>query len=236
VDDRQKIIEAFENALKPLTYVHALWLEGSIPQGYADKYSDLDIWISVDDKNFKSIYDDIDKILSSIGKTDLRYVMKHNDELGHIIYHLAGMSEFLTIDVNVQKINRKVSLIEGIDEVNIIFDKNNIVKSRSERPIFEKPSPQRLQDYFQAMHPNVIKNIKRGRPLEAYHYYDGIIEEIIKYFRLQAWHAEKANYWRKHVYRDLKADIVKKLEYFTFIKPEEIGAKLKELGKWINSL
>jgi predicted nucleotidyltransferase len=236
MDDRQRIIDKFKEKLEPLTYVQALWLEGSGPQGYADDYSDIDLWISVEDEKFTFIYSDVDGLLNELGVVDLRYVMKTNQELGHVVYHLKNMSEFLTVDVNAQKKSREVTLSEATDKVDIIFDKSSIIKFHPERVVFDKPSKDRLLDYFKVQHPNVLKNIKRNKPLEAFHYYDAIIEEVIRYFRLQAWDAEKANYWRKHIYRDLKYETTKKLEYFTFIKVEELEAKLEELGGWIKSI
>jgi hypothetical protein len=55
--------------------------------------------------------------------------LKPSGELGHNVYHLAGMSEFLTLDINTQKFSRDVVLREEIDLYEIIFDKAGIIRT-----------------------------------------------------------------------------------------------------------
>jgi hypothetical protein len=75
MDDRQKIIKLLQDRLQPLGYVHALWLEGSIPQGHADEYSDIDIWIGVDDDKVFTIFGDKVSAIS-FGKEGLGMIIE----------------------------------------------------------------------------------------------------------------------------------------------------------------
>ena len=111
--DKQKIIETLKNHLINRDDVHAFWVEGSIPQGFADEYSDIDLWLSVDDSKIFTIFDEIEPILGEIAPIDFRYVVKKRGDLGQNIYHLSGLSEFLTIDINTQGISRNVYLTKG---------------------------------------------------------------------------------------------------------------------------
>ena len=122
MNNREKITELLKEHLQARDDVYAFWVEGSAPQGYADEFSDIDLWLSVDDDKIFMVYDDIEQILSEIAPIDFRYVVKNKGELGQNVYHLEGMSEFLTVDVNTQGVSRDVYLVKGIDDAEVIFD------------------------------------------------------------------------------------------------------------------
>lgn len=75
MDDRQKIIEHLQKHLSERTDVHAFWIEGSVAQGYADEYSDIDLWLSVDDSKIFTIYDDVELILADIAPIDFHDIV-----------------------------------------------------------------------------------------------------------------------------------------------------------------
>lgn len=169
MDDRQKIIEHLQKRLGERTDVHAFWIEGSVVQGYADEYSDIDLWLSVDDDRIFTIYDDIEQILAEIAPIDFRYHLKSTGELGHVAYHIKGMSEFLTIDINTQGISRDVKLVDGVDDAKVIFDKKQVVDFRVYPPRDNNldEARKRLGEYYKLISLSVIKSVKRGKPLEA---------------------------------------------------------------------
>lgn len=107
------------------------WIEGSVPQGYADEFSDIDLWLSTDDdKIFCSLWWYWADIIRN-APIDFKYTVKNKGELGQNVYHLEGMSEFLTVDVNTQGISRDVYLVNNVDDVQILFDKENVVNPKS---------------------------------------------------------------------------------------------------------
>jgi predicted nucleotidyltransferase len=241
MNDRQKIIEHLQQRLDERADVHAFWIEGSVAQGYADEYSDIDLWLSVDDDRIFTIYDDIEPILAEIAPIDFRYVVKKSGELGQNAYHLQGMSEFLTIDINTQGINRDQSesyFVKGIDDTEIIFDKQNVVKFKEREPanIDIEAKRNKLRGFYEQMYPSLLKNIRRGKNLEALYYYHLILRYATKFLRLKhEWH-EKADYDLKHIYRDLPETETKQLERFYSVSPQDIETALPELEKWIKSL
>lgn len=238
MDDRKKIIKHLQKSLSERTDVHAFWVEGSVPQGYADKYSDIDLWLSVDDDKVFTIYDDIEPILAQIAPIDFRYQVKNSGELGHVAYHLQGMNEFLTIDINTQGISREVKLVEGVDDAEIIFDKRQVIDFQvsSLRGYNLDEAREKLGRYYKLISLSVIKNIKRGKSLEALHYYHLILRYATKFLRLKHGKREKAEYDLKHIYRDLPETETNQLEKFYDVKMQDIETTLSELEKWIKSL
>lgn len=241
MENRDKIVEHLRNKLEARDDVYAFWLEGSAPQGYADELSDIDLWLSTDDDKIFTIYGDIEAILSEIAPIDFKYVAKIKGKLGQNVYHLQGMSEFLTIDVNTQSIDRDPSesyLVKGIDDAIIIFDKRGVVKFKEREPanIDIEAKRKKLQGYYEQMRPSLLKNIRRNKNLEALYYYHIILRYATKFLRLKyGWH-EKTDFDLKHIYRDIPENEVKNLERFYDIKTSEVESVLPELEGWIKSL
>lgn len=241
MDDRNKIVEYLRNQLEARDDIYAFWLEGSAPQGYADEFSDIDLWLSVEDNEVFTIYDDIEQVLSEIAPIDFRYVVKDKGNLGHNVYHLQGMSEFLTIDINTQGLNRYQSegyLVKGIDDATIIFDKRGIVKFKEREPanIDIEVKRKKLQGLYEQMRPCLLKNVRRNNNLEALYYYHLILRYAIKFLRLKyGWH-EKTDFDLKHIYRDIPTTYVKDLERFYDVRASDLESILPELEEWIKNL
>ena len=232
------VIDHLKGGLKARDDVHAFWLEGSIPQGYADEFSDLDLWLSVDDDKVFAIYEVIENILGEIAPIDFKYTVKHNGQLGHNVYHLEGTDDFLTIDINTQGLSRDVYLVKGIDEAEVIFDKNNVVKFEDRKDISVNIEAKRnkLQAFYVQMLPNVLKNIRRHKPLEALYYYHLILRYTTRFLRLKYNWQEKTDFDLKHIYRDVPEHDVDKLEQFYDVKLSDIEEKLPKLKEWIRGL
>lgn len=238
MDRRAEIISKLKNSLKDLDYVHAMWLEGSVAQGHGDEYSDIDAWFQVKPDKIEKAYHKIELVLSDIGPIDLRYEVKKPNNQRHIIYHIEGTSEFLTIDANIQPHPWENNLVNDINEVVILFNKDakfNYI-DRKENGFIEATSKKRMLEYVRAMRPNVLKNIRRNKPLEAKIYYDNIIEMAIKYLRRKDNLDAKMDFGYKHISRDFPKQIVNKLEYFAFVGSDEIEPRLNELETWLENL
>lgn len=241
MNDNTKIVEHLRGELEARNDIYAFWIEGSAPQGYADEFSDIDLWLSTDDDRIFTIYVDIEAILSEIAPIDFKYVVKTKGALGQNVYHLQGMSDFLTIDVNTQSINRDPNesyLVKGIDDATIIFDKCGVVRFKEREPanIDIEAKRKKLQGFYKQMRPSLLKNVRRGKSLEALYYYHLILRYATRFLRLKyGWH-EKADFDLKHVYRDIPETEVESLERFYDVRANEIEGVLPELKEWIVSL
>jgi hypothetical protein len=167
----------------------------------------------------------------------LEYEVPKANNQRHIIYHIEGTSEFMTIDVNVQPFPGTNGFDEGVDVIDVVFNNDAEFKfyKPKNKPFNEAASKERLLDYYRAMRPNVLKNIRRNKPLEAKIYYDNIVEVAIKYLRRKNKLDAKLDYNHKHLHRDLP-DYTEKFEYFAFVQPKELEPKLDELGVWLKEL
>jgi len=217
------ILEEIAQLLIDDSRVYALWVEGSIAQGRSDEYSDLDLWASIDNDSETKMFAKVEKILRSHGKLDINYVMPiSHSEIFHTVYHIEGKSEFQTIDLNLQHKSRVITLDEDVDDYLIIFDKAEIVKSLKSKTtdIDWTVTMERVRQYYSLMRPNVIKNIKRGRPLEAKIYYDYLVQYLVKTIR-KLHSPNKVDYGLKHSYREIPKKDLDFLQDIAFVKNQE---------------
>lgn len=234
---QDKILETIRAATEKQVFVHALWVEGSVAQDKSDEYSDLDIWLEVDPDKVGETYKIVKIALETIGPIDLEYEVHKSNDQHHIIYHIEGTSKFLTIDVNIQPFPGKSGFDEGVDVIDIVFNKDAVFEFHKphNKPFDEAASKERLLDYYRAMRPNVLKNIRRQKSLEAKIYYDNLLEFVIKYLRRKNSLDAKLGYNYKHIYRDLPEDATK-FQYFAFVESADLESKLDELGEWLKEL
>jgi len=236
MDDRHKIIETLKSQLQLLESVHAMWLEGSLAEKDNDEYSDLDIWLSVDDDKLRSIFGDIEVVLEAIAPIDFKFVLKPDGELGHNVYHLEGMSEFLSLDINTQKVSRDVVLIEDIDIHETVFDKSEVIRTKQREVVefnkeIELAELLKFVDYTAL---SVKKNALRGKKMESREYYRNVLVHVLEYLRKKAGVPEKVDFGFKHIYKDIPGDEARKLEEFYFsVVDDEI---IKSLKSWLKSI
>lgn len=237
MDDKDKIIDLLKNKLHENLYVHALWLEGSLAEKEQDEYSDLDIWLSVDDEKLHTIYADVEEILESLAPIDFKFVLKKNSELGHNVYHLSGMSKFLSLDINTQKLSREVVLTEGIDIHEVLFDKSGVIRT-AKRKILEFNQSEELEDLIKFIDYSYLsaeKNAIRQKTLLAREYYRAILLKVLEYLRKKNGIPEKVDFGFKHMFKDIAEAEAKQLEsfYFAATTDQELIDSLKS---WLRSL
>jgi predicted nucleotidyltransferase len=100
--NKNMIIAKLNDALKPLPYIYAFWLEGADANGLADEYSDIDIWVDFEDEYEEQAYEVVEIALTGLAEIDYKYVKGHGSKISSRCYHLAGTSEYLMLDFNWQ--------------------------------------------------------------------------------------------------------------------------------------
>jgi hypothetical protein len=67
------IIRALTDALKPLDYIHAFWEGGAIAFNRVDEWSDIDVYLVVDDDNVDQAFLDVERALRSLSPIKQKY-------------------------------------------------------------------------------------------------------------------------------------------------------------------
>jgi len=246
VIDRNAIIDRLVEALKPLPFVHAFWLEGADANIAVDEYSDIDFWVDFEDEHEELAYEAVENALLEISAIDYKYVVNHgHPKIRQRIYHLENTSEFLMIDFCWQLHSRprdEFTYIENdnIEAVKVLFDKCNVIRYKPmNRSDFAGYNAPRLEEakYRRTQHMRAEKYVRRGQYLEAYAYYNRyVLEPIIDLLRL-IYTPAYTDYYLVHISQHIPVAEREKLEFFAKIGSlDDIATKIPLAGEWFDSL
>lgn len=243
---KSTIINRLAEALKPLPFIHALWLEGADATGTADEYSDIDFWLDFEDDYEQQAIEVVEHALSGISKIDYKYVMQHgHPKIRQRIYHLANTNEYLMIDFCWQMHSRVTDGLfyienDNIEPVKIIFDKSNVILYKPlNHANFEEDNAFMLAKakYRRTQYLRAEKYFRRGRYLESYAYYNQyILEPLVDLLRL-IYTPTHAEYGFTHISLHIPAAKKEKLEYFAKLSSlEDIAERIPLAGAWFDEL
>jgi predicted nucleotidyltransferase len=238
LEQRQEILRFLQVKLEPHESVHALWLEGADARSIVDEFSDLDVWLDVEDGHEENVLKHIEQYLNELAPLD--FVYRKPDFHPHIkqcFFHLANTSEFLIIDVCIQSHSRELEFGPN-DPVKIIFDKSNVIcfKQDTEK-INVLEQAKALQSQVLLYRVWVLKALKRGHWLEAVSYYfECVLEPLARVLRLH-YTPEKVEYGFKHFDQDLSEDVVAQLKTLTRVDSgERLESNLNKAVEWLNGV
>jgi hypothetical protein len=244
--DRTVIISKLTEALQPLPFIHALWLEGADATNTVDEYSDIDFWVDFEDEYEEQAISAVEDAFSALAEIDYKYVMHHgHPKIRQRIYHLAGTSEYLMIDFCWQMHSRpcdEYSYQENdpIETAKVLFDKADVIKYK---PIdlsqYSEWNNNRLEEakYRRTQFLRAEKYVKRGLYLEAYAYYNRyVVEPLVDLLRLI--HTPKyADWYMVHISSHIPKAEKERLEHFVQISTlDDIAMRIPQAGKWFDEL
>lgn len=211
---RQLLSDRVEAALAAQPFVHAAWLEGADAAGRADAFSDIDLWADVEAGFQAQAFACIRSVLLSFGPLDVEQNVSHPQPLlEQRFYRVAGTSPFWFLDVCVQQHGRE-TLFAPHDSFKVLFDRGGVVQM-TERTgtdaTFVKGAVRALENVWWRR-VLVIKEVERGRLLEALRYYHhDVLEPLTQLLRLR-YCPVKYDYGLKHSYADLPRGVTTELE------------------------
>ncbi len=227
IDELRKIMEQDET-------VHAMWIAGSVAEGYADALSDIDVWLDIDDGQDQAIFDLIEKFLKSKGELDVNYGEDMSPPFTHKVYHLAHLNPYHFIEVTLHSHSHTYEFIEGMRKVDVLFDKDSVTTSKPfDKENYERMLKDRKQFLVEKIKLGVLsvkKEIKRRQFMDAMHNYQfWLIEPVIELARIK--HAPlKISYGLKHGSRDLPKDTVAEIESLYIITSlDDLNNKIREV-------
>ncbi|MDR0325696.1 MAG: hypothetical protein LBI19_06355 [Oscillospiraceae bacterium] len=244
--NRNDIIVKLQEALEPLPYIRAFWLEGADALGTVDAYSDIDFWADVEDECEEQAYEAVENALSALAAIDYKHIMRHgHPKIRQRVYHLAGTSEYLMIDFCWQLHSRpkdEYAFYENnrVEAAKVLFDKDGLIRYKPlDLSDFVSSGKSRLDEakYHRTQHMRVDKYIRRGQYLEAYAYYNRyVLEPLIDLLRL-IYTPAHADYYLIHISSHIPTAEREKLEYFARIGSlEDMADKIPQAGQWFDDL
>lgn len=222
---RPQLIEALIAALQPLPEVHAMWEGGSAAFGRVDEFSDLDLVCDVAAGQVDDVFARIERCLESLAPIARRYVVPLPSWHGHAqrFYQLHGVDENLMLDIVLMEHLQGPRFMEveqhGLPVV--YFDKcSAVAPEHIDRKAWQARIEARLAE-LQAMYPMfqslVRKELRRGRELDALHFYHGLtLRPLIELLRMR-YDPYRFTFGMRYLNFDLPREAVERLRPLCFV-------------------
>ncbi len=242
---RDAVITTLVNALKPLDYVHAFYESGAIAFNRVDEWSDIDLYIVVDDEKVDGAFAAVESALKSLSPIKQKFAMAHLPwpRVSQAFYRLEQASEYLLIDLAVIELSSPEKFLEPQIHGKAVFyfNKSEEVKVPllNEGELAKKLQQKlmRLEERFAMFNMFVQKEINRGNYLEALVLYHSItlgsVVDVLRAKHSPFHHDFKTRY----VQYELPKQINQRLERLYFVKDrKDLLGKYLEATKWFNEM
>jgi predicted nucleotidyltransferase len=242
---RETIIRTIVDFMKQLEYVHALYEGGAIAFNRIDKWSDIDLYIVVDDEKINETFDAVEIALKSLAPIKHKYNVPKLPwpSVSQAFYRLEQTSEYLLIDLAVIKLSSPEKFLEPHihGEVVFHFNKSDEIKV----PIINKEELNenlkhilaQLRDRFAIFNINVQKEINRGNYLEALILYNNItLGSVVNALRMK-YNPFHHDFKTRYVQYELPERITRELQRLYFVRDiTDLVKKYQEGTRWLYEL
>lgn len=242
---RRRITRTLSDALKPLKYVHAFYEGGAVAFNRVDRWSDIDLYIVVDDDKANDAFLVVEKTLTLLSPLQQKYDVPETGFPGisQAFYKLENASEYLIIDLAIVKLSCPDKLLEPRIHGNNVFyfNKSNKIKPQTfDRTAFAKrvhARLDRLQARFAMFNNFVQKEINRGNSLEAIDLYHNLtLATLVEALRIKH-NPFHYDFKMRYVHYELPPETVEKLDHLYFVRNmKDLQEKYLQANEWFKRL
>jgi hypothetical protein len=241
---RADIIQKLVETLQPLDYVIALWEGGAPGFNRTDEWSDIDLYVVVDDEKVAQAFQAVELALKSLSPIQQKYEVKHSGWPGvsQAFYRLQNASEYLVIDLAVLTLSCPEKFLEPKTHgrATFYFNKDNRVTlpSLDEDALLERlyDKLDRLRGRFGMFHNFVQKEINRGNYLEAVDMYYTLLATLVETLRI-SYYPVHHEFRMRYVHYELPDDTIKRLKHLYFVADQrDLQNKYRETVAWFDEV
>ncbi len=242
---REEIVQNLRRDLEPIDYIHAFWQSGSIAFNRVDQWSDIDLYLVVDDEKVQETFADVERSLTQFSLIEQKYEIPENPPLqdAQAFYRLRDAGEYLIIDLAALKQSTPEKFLEPRIHGKSIFyfNKSNRVTipewdEEAWRNRLEERT-KRLEAKFRMFNNFIEKEIKRGNRLEALDvYYNLTLAILLEALRIK-YNPNHYDFKVRYVHYELPPHVLNRLEKLYFVgSPAELEEKYREASSWFAEL
>ena len=240
---REAIVHALTKSLRPLPHVHAFWEAGAAAFHRIDAWSDIDLYIVVDDTTIRETFETVERALKRLSPIQRIHEVPWPPASGisQKFYRLKRTNEFLLVDLAVLTLSAPDKFLnrEIHGEAVFLFNKGGKVQippldtERFVRGLLERR--RRLIERMELFGPFVPKEIERGNRLEALDFYRALVlPSLVEALRMR-YGPHHYDFRMRYVYRELPRVVVKRLERLAFVTDtKDLAAKYREARTWFD--
>lgn len=239
--NRKLIINTLVRSLKPLDYIYAFWEGGAVAFNRVDEWSDIDLYLVVDDEKVGEAFLDVEKALESLSPIKQKYEVTQTVwlEVAQAFYKMKFASDFLLIDLAVLKMSSPEKFLDAEihGKVKFYFNKSDkITVSQISANVLTQKLRLRLKQLkakFEIFNIFVQKEILRGNDLTALDLYHKLtLASLVEALRIK-YHPVHHEFKLQYVHYELPAEIIQKLRNLYFVhNMTDLQTKYNVATKW----
>jgi hypothetical protein len=240
---RETIVQTLTSALEPLNYIHAFWEAGAISWNRVDEWSDIDLYVAVDDDKVEDTFLVVEKALKSLSPIKQKYNVPQTvfPGVSQAFYRLRDTSKYLTIDLAVLKLSAPDMFLEPEMHGNAVFHFNKSEKIKPptlDKELFDeklRARIDRLQARVEMFNNFIQKEINRHNYLEAVEmYYNLTLASLIEALRMK-YKPIHYEFKMRYVHYELPPCIINRLQKLYFVRDEkDLQEKYREATDWLH--
>jgi hypothetical protein len=240
--DRDRVTSTLGKALEGKRHIHALWEGGAAAGGTLDEWSDLDLYLLVDDDKVEEAFSDVERVLIEMSPIRLKIPIPQTGWAGvhQAFYKLALMSDYHIIDLAIVTLSAEEKFLEPTvhGEARFVFNKMGRIEfARYDEEEAAKRMAQRrerLSDRLEMFGSFFQKEVNRGNAIEAVDLYHRLfLPTLVELLRMKH-HPAHHSFGTRHVHAELPETVVKRLLRLHLVRDEDdLVAKQSEVKGWI---
>lgn len=240
---REIIVDVLVDALKPLEHVRAFWEAGAAAFGRIDDWSDIDLYLIVDETKVDDAFQAVEKALTLLSPVRQKYKVPQLPwpDVFQAFYKLENASEYLLIDLAILTPNSPEKFLEPQTHGKAVFYFNksggvqlpNLDKEALVRKLRERL--ERLRERFDMFNIFVQKEINRSNWLEAVDLYHALtLGSLVETLRIR-YKPVHHEFKMRYVHYELPSKITKRLERLYFVENAmDLQEKYHEATRWFH--
>lgn len=242
---RKDIIQILIGALEPLDYIHSFWEGGAVAFHRIDKWSDIDLYMVVDDNKVDETFLLVEKALETLSPIKQKYVASHTQQSGlyQAFYRLRDANEYLVIDLAVLTLSSPDKFLNREIHGDPVFYFNKLEKIKPYTPKKEmlvkkiKDYVKKLQAEFNMFNNLIQKEINRKNYLEAIDLYHTLTLALLtKALRIKH-NPHHYDFRMRYIHYELPPHTIKALKHLYFVKDEQdLQEKYQEANNWFHKV
>ncbi len=243
--DREQILTAIHERAALEDAVVAMWEGGSTAFGRTDEYSDIDLQLAVQDDAAEKAFEWIESTLTSLSPIERSYAVPEPTWHGHgqRYYQLRDASPYCVVDVVLMNESspRRYQSTARHGDARVFFDRTGWLDPRDDDPDAQAPvlasKAAGLANRFEMFHRIPRKEHRRGRPVDAMAYYQGLVlRPLVDMLRIK--HTPvRHDFGPRYIREDLPAEVATRLEPLYYVAdPKDFEACLDEAVAWVREL
>jgi hypothetical protein len=238
---RDVVVQTLVKALQPLNYIHSFWEGGAAAFNRIDEWSDIDLYLVVDDNKVDETFCAVEKVLKSLSPIKQKYEVVHppQSRVFQAFYKLEEAGQFLIVDLAVLVLSSPDKFLEPEIHGNVVFCFNK--SDRVKPPTLDKDALieklherlERLQAKFDMFNDFVQKEINRGNHLEALDLYHCLtLAALVEALRIR-YNPVHHDFKMRYIHYELPSEIIERLKHLYFVKDEiELQEKYHVAADW----